>query len=109
MRLECKVNIAIIKTEIPFWVRATINTFLVTTDWCNKIPIYLSVTPEMEAGKATLVHGERRRELGKGSGTTASSRRWSIRRGPMTLWSSSNPSRRNSAETSQKRPLENFS
>lgn len=66
LRLECKVNIAIIKTEIPFWMRATINTFLVTTDWCNKIPIYLSVTPDMEAGKATLVHGERRRELAKG-------------------------------------------
>ncbi|HEY0062329.1 MAG TPA: hypothetical protein VGC21_09430, partial [Telluria sp.] len=34
LRLECLVNIAIIKTEIPFWMRATLNTFLLTTDWC---------------------------------------------------------------------------
>lgn len=63
LRLECLVNIAIIKTEIPFLIRATINTFLLTTDWCKRLPIYMSLPPERQISKATLVHGERRREL----------------------------------------------
>jgi hypothetical protein len=66
LRLECKVNVAIIKTEIPFWMRAMVNSLLVASDWCKKLAIFMSVTPEMEAGKATLVYGERRRELRKG-------------------------------------------
>ncbi|SHH01920.1 hypothetical protein [Massilia sp. CF038] len=63
LRLECLVNIAIIKTEIPFLVRATINTFLLTTDWCRKLPIYMSLPPTQHISKATLIYGERRREL----------------------------------------------
>lgn len=63
LRLECKVNVAIIKTEIPFLVKATVNTFLLTTDWCKKLAIYASVPPEKTVSKTTLVYGERRREL----------------------------------------------
>lgn len=63
LRLECLVNVAIIKTEIPFWIRATVNTFLVTTDWCSKLGIYMSLPPQSQFGKASLVHGERRLAL----------------------------------------------
>jgi len=63
LRLECKVNVAIIKTEIPFWMRATVNTLLVTGDWCKRLAIFMSVPPEKKVAKATLVHGERRRVL----------------------------------------------
>lgn len=62
LRLECKVNIAIIKTEVPLWARAALTTFLLTPDWCKKLPIYFSLPP---LGKATLVHQDRRRELTK--------------------------------------------
>lgn len=35
LRLECKVMVAIAKEEIPFWMKATINTLLMSTDWCG--------------------------------------------------------------------------
>jgi hypothetical protein len=35
LRLECKVMVAIAKEEIPFWMKATVNTLLMTTDWCG--------------------------------------------------------------------------
>lgn len=35
LRLECKVTIAIAKEEIPFFWVITINTILLTTDWCG--------------------------------------------------------------------------
>lgn len=65
LRLECKVNIAIVKTEIPLWIRATVTTFLLTPDWCKKLPIFFSLPPLNKLGKTTLVHQERRRELTK--------------------------------------------
>jgi len=65
LRLECKVNIAIVKTEIPLWMRATVTTFLLTPDWCKKLPIYFSLPPLGKLGKTALVYQERRRELTK--------------------------------------------
>jgi hypothetical protein len=65
LRLECKVNISIIKKEVPFYIRAMVNTFLVTTDWCSKLPIFFSLPPAKRIAKATLVHHERRREVTK--------------------------------------------
>lgn len=34
-RLECEVEIAIAKQELNFVIRATITSFLLTTDWCS--------------------------------------------------------------------------
>jgi hypothetical protein len=63
LRLECKVNIAIVKTEIPLWARAMLTTFLLTPDWCKKLPIFFSLPPLGKLGKTTLVHQDRKREL----------------------------------------------
>lgn len=65
LRLECKVNIAIVKTEVPLWARAALTTFLLTPDWCKKLPIYFSLPPLSKLGKTTLVYQDRRRELSK--------------------------------------------
>lgn len=35
IRLECRVKVAIAKEEMPFLFVATINTLLLTTDWCG--------------------------------------------------------------------------
>lgn len=34
LRLECKVSLAMVKEEIPFWVVAMVNTVLLSSDWC---------------------------------------------------------------------------
>jgi hypothetical protein len=34
-RLDCRVMLAITKPDIPFMVRATINTLLLSSDWCG--------------------------------------------------------------------------
>jgi hypothetical protein len=63
LRLECKVNMAIIKKEVPFYIRGAINTFLLTTDWCSKLTIYLSMPEPKELNKVTLSYQDRKREL----------------------------------------------
>jgi hypothetical protein len=35
LRLECKVMIAIVKEEIPFWADALVDSILLTRDWCS--------------------------------------------------------------------------
>lgn len=35
LRLECKVLIAIVKEEIPFWADALVDSVLLTRDWCG--------------------------------------------------------------------------
>ncbi len=62
LRLECKVNVAIIKAEIPFYMVAAINALFTTTDWCKKIGIQFSV-PSKGLKKVMLVNGDRRQEL----------------------------------------------
>jgi hypothetical protein len=34
LRLECKVQVAIAKEEIPFWAVALVNSILLSGDWC---------------------------------------------------------------------------
>lgn len=63
LRLECRVNIAIIKTEAPLVVRAAVTSLLVTSDWCSKMGIFLSLPPAKQLTKATLVHGERNKDI----------------------------------------------
>ncbi len=35
LRLECRAGVAIGKELIPFWVTASVNTLLLTTNWCG--------------------------------------------------------------------------
>lgn len=35
LRLECRVQLAIIKSELNFLIRAMVNTLLMSTDWCS--------------------------------------------------------------------------
>jgi hypothetical protein len=35
LRLECKVMVAIAKEEMSFWLKATVNTLLMSTEWCG--------------------------------------------------------------------------
>lgn len=60
IRLECRVMVAVAKNYIPFWVRAIINTLTLTTDWCSFKDFKLSVRPDREIAKATLVDGDKR-------------------------------------------------
>jgi hypothetical protein len=68
LRLECKVQVAIVKEEIPFWIVALANSVLMTTDWCGKAKMgdshvkfgYTSPKPLLAA---TLVNGERSQKL----------------------------------------------
>ncbi len=62
LRLECQVNVAIVKEEAPFYIVAAANALLVTTDWCKKLGIHLSV-PSERLVKVTLVDGERRKDI----------------------------------------------
>lgn len=65
LRLECKVRVAILKEEIPFWANTLINGLLLTTDWCSwfgnkhgedRTFGYSSALP---VAAATLASGER--------------------------------------------------
>jgi hypothetical protein len=62
LRLECQVNAAIVKTEIPFYFHAMANAVFGGGDWCAKVAIYRSV-PLQELRRATLVHGARRKDF----------------------------------------------
>lgn len=71
LRLECKVQVAIIKEEIPFWVVALANSVLMTTDWCGKEklgdePLKFGTASIKPLLAATLVHGERTQKLDSG-------------------------------------------
>lgn len=61
LRLECKVNLAILKEEIPFWVVASLNTLLLGTDWCmnKKGKMNFSFSSDTQLAGATLSDGER--------------------------------------------------
>lgn len=65
LRLECKVEVAIAKEEIPFWIVALANTVLLTTDWCmtNKGDVSFSYQAEQPLRSATLTDGERSLKL----------------------------------------------
>lgn len=63
LRLECKVMVAVAKKEMPFWVKALINSFLLTTDWCGVEKLQMSSRADRKIASATLVDGELRKRL----------------------------------------------
>jgi hypothetical protein len=70
LRLECKVQVAIAKEEIPFWIVALANSILLSTDWCmatlgdDKAHFsYYSPAPVLSA---TLKDGNRSKQLETG-------------------------------------------
>jgi hypothetical protein len=70
LRLECKVQVAIAKEEIPFWIVALANSVLLSTDWCMTTMgdgkthfSYYSPAPVLSA---TLVDGNRSKKLDTG-------------------------------------------
>lgn len=69
LRLECKVMFAIAKEEIPlFWV-LTINSVLMTRDWCgffDKKDYSISFTTEAPLVSAILLEGNRSAKLETG-------------------------------------------
>jgi hypothetical protein len=62
LRLECQINVAIVKTEIPFYFHAMANGVFGGGDWCKKLGVYRSI-PLQDVSRATLVHGERRKDF----------------------------------------------
>lgn len=62
LRLECQVNVAIVKKEAPFYIVAAANTLFATSDWCKKLGIQMSL-PTEQLSKVTMVHGERRKNV----------------------------------------------
>lgn len=62
LRLECQVNVAMVKKEAPFYIVAAANALFMTTDWCKKLGIQMSV-PTEQLSKVTMVHGERKKNV----------------------------------------------
>ncbi|GAB3457901.1 hypothetical protein GCM10027321_13150 [Massilia terrae] len=67
LRLECKVQVAIVKEEIPFWIVALANSILLSRDWCmasiGKDYANFSFFSPAEVVSAHLVDGERNIKL----------------------------------------------
>jgi hypothetical protein len=58
LRLECRVTLAIAKSEIPFLARAFITSMLLTSDWCGKDKVKLRFrAPDKLAGAALSFRG----------------------------------------------------
>lgn len=60
LRLECKVIVAIAKEEIGFMLRAVVNSFLLTTDWCAHEKVHMEKVETRKLSAATLIVGEQR-------------------------------------------------
>ena len=63
LRLECRVTIAIFKEQIPFLAKATLNTLMMTSDWCAKKEFNYGALAPRPGAQATLRDGERSRTL----------------------------------------------
>jgi hypothetical protein len=63
LRLECRVTIAIFKEQIPFLAKATLNTLMLTSDWCAKKEFNYGTLAPRSGVKALLRDGERTRTL----------------------------------------------
>ena len=67
LRLECKVEVAIIKEEIPFWIVALANSVLLSRDWCmasmGKEKANFSFYSPAPLIGATLTFGDRSEKL----------------------------------------------
>ena len=59
LRLECRVLVAMAKEEMPFWMNATVNTLLLSTDWCPRMGDKLDFASPLPLAAATLRDGER--------------------------------------------------
>ncbi|WP_332876887.1 hypothetical protein [Massilia sp. S19_KUP03_FR1] len=60
LRLECRVEVAVIKAEVPFWVRALVNSILLTSDWCGVEKVHFSTNVPRKLKAAWLIQGEKR-------------------------------------------------
>jgi hypothetical protein len=71
LRLECKVNVAIIKEEIPFWIVALGNSVLLSRDWCmahmDKDYAKFGFPTFAPLASATLTYGDRSQQLELGT------------------------------------------
>ena len=63
LRLECRVTIAIFKEQVPFLAKATLNTLMMTSDWCAKKEFNYATLAPRPGLKGTLRDGERSRIL----------------------------------------------
>jgi hypothetical protein len=65
LRLECKVQVAIAKEEISFWIVALANSVLLSTDWCmtTKANVNFSYQTEKPLLSAALTHEARSQTL----------------------------------------------
>jgi hypothetical protein len=67
LRLECKVQLAIVKEEIPFWVIALANTVVLSSDWCMATfkgeSAKFAYATDRDLLNATLTHGDRSQKL----------------------------------------------
>lgn len=67
LRLECKVQVAIAKEEIPFWIVALANSVLLTRDWCtaslNKEYVQFGYYSPAALASATLTYKDRSEKI----------------------------------------------
>jgi hypothetical protein len=70
LRLECKVQVAIVKEEIPLWIVALANSVLLTRDWCSaslgKEQVNFSFFSPSTVASATMSYGDRSVQLENG-------------------------------------------
>jgi hypothetical protein len=60
LRLECRVEVAVIKAEAPFWARALVNSFLLTSDWCSVEKVQFPTYVARRLKAAWLLRGDER-------------------------------------------------
>lgn len=60
LRLECRVEVAVIKAEVSFWIRALVNSFLLTSDWCSVDKVHFSTYVARRLKAVWLIQGEER-------------------------------------------------
>lgn len=60
LRLECQVLVGAAKEEIGLFWTATINSMLLTTDWCNHESISLGTKTDRKVKSAWLITGDNR-------------------------------------------------
>jgi hypothetical protein len=63
LRLECRVTIAIVKDQMPFFAKAAINTLMLTSDWCAKKDFNYGTLAARRDARAVLRDGDRSRTL----------------------------------------------
>jgi hypothetical protein len=60
LRLECRVQVAVIKEEIPFWARMLVNSILLTGDWCGYDKFNIATDTLQPIKAAWLIQGDQR-------------------------------------------------